>query len=196
MKIGDSAAARVATVAGIAIFAVWAFGTWEESDPPDAPLHVVTSLEGVELGQRLANVPQKLGPFDQQKPQPHVVKKHKDEVDYQQRNGTLRLSVRNGVVGTISYACKQGRDGAAVNNVACYAFEDRIRKVFGDRVRVLCARVKPGDPQKDIAPHARAYDAVEYGTRYIVIKDVVQGFMVMDAKELESLVGLNWVKCG
>lgn len=202
-KLGDSVGAKAAAVVVVAIAALWAFASWDlptagiSSELPDTPLQVVTSLEGVQLGQKLAAaVASTHGPFDKEGDQPHVVKKYADEENYRQRNGPLRLGVRDGVVRSIAYACKEGHDPAALNKVACHDFEDRIGKVFGDRVRVLCAKVKPDDPNKAIAPYVRAYDAVEYGTRYIVIKDEVQGFIVTDTKELDSMVGFNWVKCG
>jgi len=201
-KLGDSVVAKANAIAVIAAAAFWVYASWDEapsgmsSETRDTPLQVVTSLKGVRLGQKLDSVASTHGPFDKEGAQPDAVKKYADEEDYRQRNGPLRLWVRDGVVRSIVYACKEGHDPAALNNVACHDFEDRIRKVFGDRVRVLCAKVKPDDPNKAIAPYVRAYDAVEYGTRYIVIKDEVKGFIVTDAKELDSLVGFNWAKCG
>ncbi len=201
-KLGDSIGARLAATVVIAIAVWWAYASWDQStvevssESRDAPLQVVTSFEGVRLGQQLAAVASTQSPFDKQAAREGAVKKYADEETYRQRNGQLRLSVRDGVVRSIAYVCKEGRDPAALNNVACHDFEDRIRKVFGDRLRVLCAKVTPDDPNKAMAPYVRAYDAVEYGTRYIVIKDVVNGFIVTDSKELESLVGFNWEKCG
>lgn len=201
-KLGDSVGAKAAAVVVIAIAAWWTYASWDQPtaglspESRDAPLQVVTSFGGVRLGQELDSVASTHGTFDKEAARPDALKKYADMETYRQRNGPLRLWVRDGVVLSIVYACKEGRDPAAVNNVACHDFEDRIRNVFGDRVRVLCAVVKPDDPNKVIAPHVRAYDAVEYGTRYIVIRDKVDGFIVTDTKELDSLVGFNWVKCG
>lgn len=196
-KLGDNSVVKAVTVVGIALAGLWVISKWDTRGMArsGAP-QVVRSVEGVTLGEKLSAVSSTYGSFEKEKRDPQVVKKHQDEDDYQQKDGQLRLAVRNGVITTVSYACRPGRDRVMVNYVACHDFEDKIRTVFGERIRVLCAKVRPGDANRDIAPHVRAYDAVEYGTRYIVIKDVVQGFMVMDAKELESLVGLNWVKCG
>ena len=197
--VAESVGAKGAAVIVIAIAAAWVYATWDEpgilAEAPDLPLQVVTALKGVQLGQKLAAVVSTHGPFDKEKTPTHTVKKYADEEDYVQRNGQLRLGVREGVVRSLGYPCIEGRDPTVVNNIACHHFEDRIRKVFGDHLRVLCARVSPDHPNKDLAPHVRAYDAIEYGTRYVVIKDVVQGFIVTDPKELESLVGFNWVKC-
>src|ERR1700694_3542746 len=146
-NLGDSVGAKAAAVVVIAIGAMWAYASWDEptawisSESPDASLQVVTSFQGEQLGQKLAAVTSTVGPFDKEA-DPRAVKKYADEEDYQQRNGPLRLGVHDGVVYSIGYACKVGRDRTALNNVACHDLEDKIRKVFGDGVRVLCAKVR------------------------------------------------------
>ncbi|MDQ3026748.1 MAG: hypothetical protein M3R58_09640 [Pseudomonadota bacterium] len=172
-KSGESPIAKGAAALGIALLALWAYATWDAPDEPastqssQAALRLVTSIQGVQLG----------------------------EVDYAQRTGSLRLGVRKGVVRSIGYVCKEGRDATALNHVACHAKRERIVQVFGERVRMQCAKVKPDDPRRAMAPHVRAYDAVEFGTRHVVIRDVVNGFIVTDPEELESLVGYNWEEC-
>ena len=198
-KVGESGAAKALAAVVIAIGAWWAYSSWDErgaemlSESPDVAQQVVTSLQGVQLGEKLSAVVATHGAFDKQS-DPSVVRKYGNEEDYQQRSGPLRLGVRDGVVHSISYLCKEGRDRTALNKVACHDSDARIRKAFGDRVRVLCPKAKPEN--KDMAPYVRAYDAVEHGTRYVAIKGVVQGFVVTDPQELASLVGFNWVKCG
>ena len=198
-KLGDSAGAKAAAVVVIAIAVLWAYASWDKptaemsSESRDAPLQVVTSLQGVQLGQKLAAVASTHGPLDKLAER-DVVRKYANEEDYLQRNGTLRVGVRDGVVRSIGYLCKEGRDRTTVNKVACHDLKDKVEKVFGDRVRVLCPKAKPEN--KEIAPYVRAYDAIEFGTRYVVIRDKVQGFTVTDPGELASLVGFNWVKCG
>jgi hypothetical protein len=198
--IGDSPLARGATVVSLAIVALWVYATWDDAPRPDAndataaTLQVAASLDGVRLGDTLASATAAHGPFDRQAPRPEVVKKYADEEDYVQRNGQLRVSVRGGVIHTVGYACREGRDGTVLNRVACHDFEDRVRKVFGE-LRVLCAKVRADDPKRALAPHVRAYDAIPYGTRHIIIKDAVAGFIVMEPAELQSLVGFNWEEC-
>ena len=200
-KVGDSPIAKGAAALGIALFALWAYATWDAPDEPSpaetaqVALQQVTSIDGVQLGADFAAVAATHGPFDREAPRPGVVRKHLDEVDYAQRTGPLRVGVRKGIVRIIGYVCKDGRDTTALNHVACHAKRERIVQVFGERVRMLCAKVNPGDPDRAMAPHVRAYDAVEFGTRHIVIKDVVNGFLVTDPDELESLVGFNWEEC-
>ena len=193
-RLADSSVVKAAAAIVLVFAAIAAFSTWDEPAEADAPLAVATSFQGVRLGQPFAAAASTHGPFEKEAVAV-ARKKYDDEVTYVQKNGALRLSVRNGIVTSISYPCREG-DKVVLNNIACHHFEDRIRRVFGERVRVLCARVDPDNPNKDIAPYVRAYDVVEYGTRYVVIKDVVQGFTVTDPKELESLVGYNWLKCG
>ena len=200
-KLGDSGGAKAAAVAFIAIGALWAYLSWDQapvevpSGSRQTPLQLVTSLQGVRLGQTLAELASTHGPFEKQPVRPEVVRKYAGEEEYRQKRGSLRLVVRDGVVRSLFYPCGEGKDASAVNNVACHGSGDTIRKVFGESVRVLCAKVKPGDPGKALAPHVRAYDAVSYGTRYIVVRDVIQAFIVVDPEELESLVGFNWEEC-
>lgn len=202
-KVGNSAAAKAAAVAFIGIGALWAYFTGDEvstaqesSEHVRGPLQLVTSLQGARLGQTLAELAATHGPFEKQPVRPEVVRKYAGEEEYLQKRGPLRLVVREGFIRSLFYPCGQGKDASMVNNVACHGSGDTIRKVFGENVRVLCAKVKPNDPDRAMAPHVRAYDAVRYGTRYIVVKDVVQAFIVMDPEELESLVGFNWEECG
>ena len=200
-KVGESPIAKGAAALGIALFALWAYETWEPPAEPasaesaEIPPQLVTAIQGISLGAELAAVAAAHGPFDREAPRPGVVRKHPDEVNYVQRNGSLRLGVRKGVVRSIGYVCKEGRDATALNQVACHSKRERIVQVFGERARMLCAKVNPGDPDRAMAPHVRAYDAVEFGTRHIVIKDVLNGFIVTDPDELASLVGFNWEEC-
>ncbi len=196
MKLSDSAFARVAAVIGVVLFALYVIGTWDErAQEPEVALQVATGVQGVRLGENLAALPSTLGPFDKEPPRPGASKKYADEEDYVQRNGSLRLGVRKGFVSSVAYSCREGRDRTALNNVACHAGPDRIKGVFGDRVRILCAKVRADDPNREMAPFVRAYDAVEYATRYVVIKDAVAGFVVYPPGELEALVGINWERC-
>jgi hypothetical protein len=207
-KIGESDAAKGVAVVVMAIGVLWAYATWDEPAQPGpaptpapsaaraAPLQVIASIDGVQLGDKLADAASARGPFDRQKDAPLAERKYPDEQTHVQRNGgRLRLLVRAGTVFVISYSCKDDRDPAALNRVGCRDKGDGIRRVFGDRLRVLCANVKPGDPRAALAPFARAYDAVEFGTRYVVVKDQVRGFMIATPAELASMVGFTWVKC-
>ena len=207
-KIGESDAAKGVAVVVMAIGALWAYATWDEpaqqaAAPTPAPSiarvvppQVIASFDGVQLGDKLTDAASARGPFDRQKDAPLAERKYPDEQTHVQRNGgRLRLLVRGGAVFVISYSCKDDRDPVVLNRVGCRDKSEGIRRVFGDRLRVLCANVKPDDPRAALAPFARAYDAVEFGTRYIVVKDQVRGFMIATPAELGSMVGFTWVKC-
>jgi hypothetical protein len=193
---GDSPFVKGAAVIGVVLFVLYVLGTLEDgAEAPDVALQVPNALEGIRLGEELIALPTTHGPFDKEPPRPNTTTQYADEEIYVQRNGSLRLGVRKGFVSSVGYGCREGRDRTALNNVACHARAERIKHVFNDRVRVLCARMKANDPNKDLAPFARAYDVVDYATRYIVIKDSVEGFMVFRPGELETLVGLSWETC-
>jgi len=203
-KLGDNGAVKAAAVVVMALGAWWVYANWDE--PPAAepepqqaratPPQLVTSFAGVRLGGKLADAPKALGPFDKHKDEPHAVKMYPDEEDHWQRNGRLRLGVRRGVVFSVGYPCGDGRDTTSVNHVACGDSSEHLKQVLGDQLRVLCPRMKANHPHAELAPVARAYDAVEFGTRYIVIKEKVTDFIIAEPRELESMVGFNWGKCG
>ncbi len=214
MSLADSGVAKGVAVVGVALFALYVFGTWDdkaEAPPvatqvvnpaaprvpaaPQVALVAPTELWGVRLGEKFEAYASSHGPFDKEAARPGSVKKHADDEDFVQRNGQLRVGVRKGLVSSVAYSCKEKRDPTAMYKVACYAGPDRIKTVFGDRVRVLCPKLKANDPNKDLAAFVRAYDIVEYQTRYIVIKGVMTGFIVFEPGELETLVGINWEKC-
>jgi hypothetical protein len=193
MKIGDSPFVRGIAIIGVALFALYVVGTWDEG--VEAPLQVPTALQGVRLGEQLSAFASSHGPFDKKPQRPETTKQYVDEEDYVQRNGRLHLGVRKGLVTSVAYACRGGRDRTALNNVACHSDPERIKSVFGNRVRVLCAKVRENDPNRELARVARAYDVLDYATRYIVIQDQVTDFIVYPLGELETLVGLNWERC-
>jgi hypothetical protein len=204
-KLADSGPAKAATVAVLAIAILYVHGTWDEpAAPAPAPVpvrasatppQVIRSFDGVQLGGKLADAAKARGPFVRQGDDPHRVKKYADEEEHFQKNGRLQLAVRAGTIFSIAYPCMEGRDPAAVNQVACHEPAERIREVFGNRVRVLCPKVKPDNPNAKLAPFARAHDAVEFGVRYIAVRDQVTGFIIADPAELASMVGFNWVQC-
>jgi len=230
--LADSGVAKGVAAVGVALFALYVIGTWDdkaEAPPvatrvanpgappianpdspqavkPDSPqavkssapqvaLRAPTELWGIRLGDKFEAYAASHGPFDKEAARPASVRKQAGGEDFVQRNGQLRVGVRKGLVSSVAYSCKENRDPTAMYKVACHAGPERIKAVFGDRVRVLCPKLKANDPNKDLAAFVRAYDIVEVQTRYIVIKDAMTGFMVFEPGELETLVGINWEKC-
>jgi hypothetical protein len=200
-QLGDSNAVKAVAAIVIALGALEAYETWDEplnAEPEqaaDTRPQLVTSFAGVRIGGKLADAPKALGPFDKQKNDPNAAKMYPDEEDHWQRNGRLRLAVRGGVVFSIGYPCAD-RDTTSVNHVACGDNSENVKRIMGDRLRVLCPKMAPDHPHVALAPFARAYDAVEFGTRYIVIHDKVTDFIVAEPREIESMVGFNWKECG
>ena len=215
----DSALTRGIAMVAVALFALYVIGTWDDKKAPPAevaqgapeaaappkaqarldPLpkgaRAPTGLWGILLGHRFDTYAKSHGPFEKERPPPGTAKKAAGDETYVQRNGQLRVGVREGLVSSIAYGCKEGSDPTAMYNVACRAPPQRIREVFGDGVRILCPKARPNGADQDLARFVRAYDILEYQTRYIVIKDSMTGFIVYGPGELETLVGINWEKC-
>ncbi|HEX3057888.1 MAG TPA: hypothetical protein VHP62_00900 [Usitatibacter sp.] len=224
MTLADSGVAKGVAAVGVALFALYVIGTWDdkaEAPPvatrvanpgappianpdasqavkPSAPqvaLRAPTELWGIRLGDKFEAYAASHGPFDKDAARPASFRKQAGDEDFVQRNGQLRVGVRKGLVSSVAYSCKENRDPTAMYKVACHAGPERIKAVFGDRVRVLCPKLKANDPNKDLAAFVRAFDVVEVQTRYIVIKDAMTGFIVFEPGELETLAGINWEKC-
>jgi hypothetical protein len=218
--VKDSALTRGIAIIAVVLFALYVFGTWDGNAPPlreaaqvtpqvapqptpqvappptpQGGMRAPTGLWGILLGEKFDKYASSHGPFDKEQAPPGTAKKAADDETYIQRNGQLRVGVRKGLVSSIAYGCKENRDPTAMYKVACYAAPERIKTVFGDQVRVLCPKLKANDPDKDLAAFVRAYDIVEYQTRYIFIKDAMTGFIVFPSGELETLVGINWERC-
>jgi hypothetical protein len=213
MSFSDSGVAKGVAVIGVVLFALYVLGTWDETSPlretatpqvapqiappavPQGPLRAPTGLWGIQLGDKFEKYASSHGPFDKERPPPGTAKKAPGDETYVQRKGQLRVGVRNGLVSSIAYGCKEGNDPTAMYRVACHAGPQAIKAAFGDGVRVLCPKLRGNEANKDLLPFVRAHDVIEYQTRYIVVKDAVTGFVVYGPGELETLVGINWEKC-
>ena len=194
---GQSTAVRVAAVAVVAL------GTWAAVElgglrgagdaGRDATLPVV-ELEGIRLGQSLAEVTERRGAFDTDPsaagPQPG------GDTFYLERGGRVRLAVRDGLVQGISYQCRERLDWSKLAGVTCYDSAERIAATFGERVRTLCAKVSRDDPRRARAPAMRALDVVDAGVRYVVQEGRVAGLIVRAPHELHDQVGQLWHPCG
>jgi len=100
-------------------------------------------------------------------------------------------------IAGISYECGP-QDRTSLNRVECGAPSTRVREVFGEPARVLCAHVAPDDPDTAaaaLAPSVRAFDISFTGTRYVAIRDRIAGFIVRAPHDLESDVGRRWRPC-
>lgn len=173
-------------VAGSVVLALAVFGydRWEQR------AQVVTSLKGIAIGEKLADVVFKHGAFEKREKKVDDVRKYQDEEDYEQKDKRVGISVRSGVVVSINYICGNESDYTSLNRISCDDSGDKIKELFQNRVRVLCSK-----KSDEGAQFRRVYDVVEYGTRYLVGQNKVAGFLTTNKRELESLVGLNWDEC-
>jgi hypothetical protein len=195
--LGQSTALRVAAVALVALGA-WAAielgGLRATADGArDATLPIV-ELEGVRLGQSLAEVVERRGAFD---PEPGPAgPQAAGDTFYLERGGRVRLAVRDGLVRGISYQCREWTDWSKLAGVTCHDSAEHIAATFGERMRTLCAKVSREDPRRARAPAMRALDVVDAGVRYVVQEGRVAGLIVRAPHELRDQVGQLWHPCG
>lgn len=158
-------------------------------------LKPVSGLQGARLGESFAELVARKGPFDPD-PAGKPGQKPPERGDFRHRDRALLVWVQDGRVRSVGHDCHV-RGGVRLNRIDCGAPGYRIREVFGDAVRVLCAKVADDDPRKAEAAFARAFDVLATGTRYIVERDVVTGFIITAPSELEALAGADnlWHAC-
>jgi hypothetical protein len=150
----------------------------------------IKTLGRISVGEKLSEVVFKNGIYEQHSPPPNAAQKHVDQQEYSQKDSRVEFGVRNGIVNTVTYGCKQESDYVAINKIYCNDSGDKIKELFGSKVRILCRKL-----QHEKAELERVYDVSEYGTRYYVVQNKVVAFLIADRNELESLVGINWDTC-
>jgi hypothetical protein len=102
------------------------------------------------------------GVFEKMENSKNSIRSQNDKEWYVNRTKRTMLSVHNGVVRSVMYLCdSEHTDFTGLNSIQCSDPGDKIIRVFGDKVRVLC----PKENDKDSALR-RVYVLVEYGTRY------------------------------
>src|SRR5262249_35682038 len=84
-------------LAVLAIIGLFANDKWQQRPK------VVTSLEGVALGEKFSDVVFRHGSFEKIPVKKDVRRKYEDEEEYVQREKRLQVSVRNRIVSGISY---------------------------------------------------------------------------------------------
>jgi hypothetical protein len=115
---------------------------------------------------------------------------------YLERDGRVRLAVRDGLVRGISYQCREWTDWSKLAGVTCHDSAEHIAAAFGERMRTLCGKVSA--PRRAQAPTMRALDVVDIGVRYVVQDGRVAGLIVRAPHELRDQVGgaHAWHPCG
>ncbi|MFC1567823.1 hypothetical protein ACFL3K_01295 [Pseudomonadota bacterium] len=186
---------------------------------------VITTLKGIQLGEKLQDVIFKHGKPDRESVQYARLlgielkhsKKDKGSQEYKELNDQYTnakkeaeealagkedgryaytdkytgFKIKNGKVEWVSYSCKSDDvDYTSLNGIRCGDKGNKIFNEFGSNVRVLCSAHK-----KDFSDLMRAYDVVEYGTRYVLVRNSVVMLTIAAPDELESFVDRNWIPC-
>ena len=178
---------RALTIVGVFAFsgvllaiAVMTYDRWQSR------AKVITSLKGVSLGDKLSEVAFRHGSFEKQLKNVDSVEQYEDEEYHFQTEVGLQLGVREGVVTTVAYICNKESDSTALNRVLCGDSGDKVKDLFPTKLRVLCHKNNK---------LMRVFDVVEYGTRYFVRQNRIEGFLVTSIKVLESSSGFKWEPC-
>jgi hypothetical protein len=153
---------------------------------------LITSLEGISLGDPFSDVIFKHGAFDKVDIK-NVAHRNANEEEFVNFKKRTMLGVVNGVVRNVSYHCKEKElDFTSVNHIRCGDSSETIYETFSKGVRVLCEKSASADKS---SPVSRVYDVVEYGTRYLLVENKVETFIVVEKSELQGWVGFNWHPC-
>lgn len=152
----------------------------------DVRPQLITQLAGVSVGEKLADVFFKHGDFKRDaKRDPN----DKSEERYENTEKNTYILVKDGKVTNVAYYC-QPFDYKPINGINCDDSGEKIKEKFGDRVRILCLNEKTEGGKFE-----RAYDVVDYGTRYVLHMNKVVAMVIASPKDLQSYVGMNWDKC-
>jgi len=148
---------------------------------------VVTTLEGVSLGERMSDVVFRHGQF-----KPDTTDGEKDGSErFVSDEKRMVLFVRGGAVENVIYLCKDKTDYASAGKVACGARGEEIINRYGGGVRVQCYVKK----ESDLDQLRRVYDVVDFGVRYYLQQNEVIGLSVMGKQRLSEATGINWGPC-
>jgi hypothetical protein len=183
-RLGLSVVFIVALIA-VAIASTFGFHKWEERPK------VVTSIEGVSLGETLSDVAFRYGEFSKQSSDEQKKVGKDDAESYVSEKKRLMINVRAERIESIVYLCKDDSDYTASGGITCGYSGEAIFSRFGGAVRVKCL-IKA---ENEISKLTRAYDIPKFGIRYLLHQNRVIGFYVMDAKMRSDAIGINWHAC-
>lgn len=152
---------------------------------PDKP-QVISSLIGVTLGEKVIDAQFRTGAKK---------KKGGDNQSYEFPSDSAKFFQGNkeGTVDRIGAWCSDDAIkypnlySAEANGILCgNSGQDIINKYGKDKVRILCLQKTVGKIETE---SSRAYDAVDYGVRYILITNSVAGIYVYNPDELKKIKG-------
>ena len=157
---------------------------------PDKP-QVVSNLIGVTLGEKVSDAQFRTG----------AKKKKGENSDYEfpKENWKYFQSSKDGTIERIGIWCVEDAIsypslyGAEVNGVNCGDKGEKIFEKYGkEKIRISCLKESIGDVDPDTA---RAYDAIDYGVRYVLLVNSVSGIYVSPPESLKDGAGKKWVDC-
>lgn len=189
---------------------VFLYSTYEERPK------LITSYKGIELGESLNDVNFKIGGFEnieqmfitretaelnklKNKPEyeaknksllDHIAQQKKNighDGDYYNESNRTTIIVLNNKIIDITHVCSDYDYSGSVSGISCKSSGDKILEKFSGEIRILCSSGKDES--------SRVYDAIKYGVRYFLTRNVVDGIMIANPKLLESYIGNHWVKC-
>lgn len=191
LSCGIAAVFAGALLGGMALYQKWRpdeHGIASVGVPSGKP-EAVTSIGDVALGDAWSDVVFRVGGDFKGEPSPDQGR-YPGTIIYTHDKLPLVAHVYQGRVTYIVYRCPREGPSITVNGIACGDSGDRIMERFAKQIRVLCL-VKPSS----ISSSMRAYDAVDFGTRYVLSSNKVTAFAVADKAEMPYLSGINWGKC-
>lgn len=152
---------------------------------------VITSMFNIELGEKLADAKFRTGA---------VRKKNDSESGYVLPTDESKIFwTTDGLVSRIGTWCSDDAmkypslDSVEVNGIRCSYTGEQILKRYGkDKIRILCFKNTKGDPE---AENARAYDAFNYGVRYVLLTNKVSGVFITNTENLQDINGDKWTEC-
>ena len=152
---------------------------------------VVTSLEGLSLGEKLSDVVFRFGKFKEDPLEESQQGKSDGSERYTNDEKRIVVYVLGGLIERVIYLCKSDIDYTSVSKIRCGDAGEEVLSRFGRGVRVQC-QTKMENSADELM---RVYDIPDFGVRYFLHKNIVVGFSAMDKRRLEGATGINWGGC-
>jgi hypothetical protein len=152
----------------------------------------ITALNGINLGDSLSDVKFRV----QLIPNKELSKRWEQETysvltEKIDQNYTFNS---DGKLDGIVQWCLNWKNGnnatvESINGISCWQKSEDILEKYGKKsIRISCS--------KDSSDTQRAYDAVDYGVRYVLTSNTVFGIWLIDPKELKDISkSKNWIPC-
>lgn len=157
---------------------------------PQSP-QVISGMAGVTLGEKLSDAKFRTGAAS---------KKNDPEKGYVLPSDSSKVFwATNGVVSRVGTWCSDDAmkypsiDSVEINGIRCSNTGEQILDRYSkSKIRISCFINSKKDPE---AENVRAYDAYDFGVRYILIANKVSGIFITSPDALKELVSENWGEC-